>query len=540
MRINTRKINKIHKKNKTNKKRYIRKRKSQKKRKTRKQRGGVSRWRRLKNYMRPGIATAAPLDDSETNLSEEIPKLFNFLNELKEVGKNQYPGDHCEGVGGKANPFVREYGNCTGIIDLESGNVKKVEMNDMVSEENKKNFVESLGLGEVDCLITKSKWYSSSKITDENRKDWCKELLSFLTKDDIKKYNIIGAHHNILRGTVIKLTNWLVPRPIVDSSRGISGLKNCSCIRIIINSEGIVNVVLLYEGEVKNDSKWDYVTNKGKNKEGTNKEGTNEEGTNEEGTEYNNFDKNHKQSIYYIWKAAVDRLGPTLLSKIKSLDGQKMYIDFWRHGDALHNGEVCKIKMYDSPLTKDGIIQAKDAGIYMQDEYQHCIIGNTRFCCSPLTRTFDTVIVIMYSALYQRDENDHLKSLLKDIFEKRLNLLNTRYNSSSDMISKKASKCKPKTLKWKYTQADDDEVKNCQKQCQDKWWRNDDLTPMTPMNIINQFIKPSINNGNNGNKTGNENGNKTGNNGKNGINVNNGMGFYFFPGLPRSIHHNKS
>ena len=59
--------------------------------------------------------------------------------------------------------------------------------------------------------------------------------------------------------------------------------------------------------------------------------------------------------------------------------------------------------------------------------------------------------------------------------------------------------------------------------------------------------KPSINNGNNGNKTGNENGNKTGNengnktgnNGNNGINVNNGLGFYFFPGLPRSIHHNK-
>ena len=37
----------------------------------------------------------------------------------------------------------------------------------------------------------------------------------------------------------------------------------------------------------------------------------------------------------------------------------------------------------------------------------------------------------------------------------------------------------PKTLKWKYTQADDDEVKNCQTQCQDKWSKN-----VTPMNII--------------------------------------------------------
>ena len=109
-------------------------------------------------------------------------------------------------------------------------------------------------------MITKSKWSSSSKITitDQERIDWCKELLLFLTKNDIKKYNIIGAHHNILRGTVIKLTNWWVPRPIIGSifgsSKSISGLKNCSCIRIIIylKEETLnVNVELLYEGEVE-------------------------------------------------------------------------------------------------------------------------------------------------------------------------------------------------------------------------------------------------------------------------------------------------
>jgi bisphosphoglycerate-dependent phosphoglycerate mutase len=147
--------------------------------------------------------------------------------------------------------------------------------------------------------------------------------------------------------------------------------------------------------------------------------------------------------------------------------------------------------MFDSPLTKDGIIQAIEAGKKMQDEYQHCSIGNTRFCCSPLTRTFDTVIVIMYSALYQRDENDHLKSLLNKIFENRLNLLNTRYNSR-DMNSKIASKCEPKTLKWKYTPA------MCNIDCQNKWWNIDDDL-MTMNRIINEFIKPSINNGNNGN-----------------------------------------
>ena len=200
-----------------------------------------------------------------------------------------------------------------------------------------------------------------------------------------------------------------------------------------------VDVELLYEGEVTNDSKWDYVTN--------------EKGTNEEGTEYNNFvDKNHKDSICNIWQDAVNELNPTLLSKIESLVGQKMYIDFWRHGDALHNGNVCKIKMFDSPLTKDGIMQVIEALKNMQDKYQHCTKDNTRFCCSPLTRTFDTVIVIMYTAIYQK--NNDLKSLLNKIVEKRLNLLNTRYNSSSDMKSKMAkitSKCKPKTLKWKYT-----------------------------------------------------------------------------------------
>ena len=482
MRINTRKINKIHKKNKTNKKRYIRKRKSQKKRKTRKQRGGF-------------LGLASKL----TKLSEKTPKLFNVLNELKEVGKHQYPGDHCHGTGGMVNLAVYEHGNCTGITN-ESGNVKKVEMKKMVNNVNKPKFLESLGLGDDDCLITNTKWSSSSKMTDqeiyEKRIDWCKELLSFLTRDKIKKYNIIGAHHNILRGTVIKLSNWSVPgvrgqlfptpRVISDSTENISGLKNCSCIRIIIylkeealnvndlQEEALnVNVELLYEGEVKNiDHKWNYVTN----------EDFVDKKTNEDFV-----DKNHKDSICEIWQDAVDRLDQTLLSKIKSLIRKEteMYIDFWRHGDALHNGEVCKIKMHDSPLTKEGIIQAKNAGIYMKDkEYQHCTIGNTRFCCSPLTRTFDTVIVIMYIALSQK--NNDLKSLLDNIFKKRLNLLNTRYNST-DMNSEMAkitSKCKVKTLKW------NDEIEKCEEQCQDKWWWNDDLTPMTPMNIINQFIKP--------------------------------------------------
>ena len=222
-----------------------------------------------------------------------------------------------------------------------------------------------------------------------------------------------------------------------------------------------VVVKLLYEGHVTNDSKWDYVTNK-------------------KGMEYNNFDKNHKQSIYDIWKAAVDQLvdqPDSTLSNIEVLDDKKMYIDFWRHGDALHNGEVCKIKMLDSPLTKDGIIQAIEAGKKMQDEYQHCSIGNTRFCCSPLTRTFDTVIVIMYSALYQK--NNDLKSLLNKIFETRLNLLNTRYNSR-DMNSEIASKCKPKTLEWKYNPV------KCNIECQNKWWNIDD--DLMTMNGIDQLI----------------------------------------------------
>jgi hypothetical protein len=453
MRINTRKINKIHKKNKTNKKRYIRKRKSQKKRKTRKQRGGLA--------------------SKLTQLSAQTPTLFNFLNELKEVGKNQYPGDHCHGTGGMVNLAVYEHGNCTGITN-ESGNVKKVEMNNMVNNVNKPKFLESLGFIEKKkfveslsldhFLITKSKWSSSSKITDEKRIDWCKELLSFLTRDKIKKYNIIGAHHNILRGTVIKLSNWSVPgvrvrliptpRVISDSTENISGLKNCSCIRIIIylKEEALnVNVELLYEGEVKNiDNKWNYVTN----------EDFVDKKTNEDFV-----DKNHKDSICEIWQDAVRQLvgepGSTLLSEIGSLASQKMYIDFWRHGDALHNGEVCKIKMLDSPLTKDGIIQAKNAGIYMKDkEYQHCTIGNTRFCCSPLTRTFDTVIVIMYIALSQK--NNDLKSLLDKIVEKRLNLLNIRYNST-DMNSEMASK----------------------RHCEEKWWN---IGIDDRMNKIDQLI----------------------------------------------------
>lgn len=559
MRINTRKINKIHKKNKTNKKRYIRKRKSQKKRKTRKQRGGLV-WSRRKlpqnqtpsQKYRLGEVVTAPPDHSETTktkLSHEIPRLFNFLNELKEVGKHQYPGDHCQGVGGSANPIVHEYGNCTGIIVNDKlGNVKKVEMKDMVSKENTQDFLESLGFIEKvkmndtvskenkkqfvkslsldNFLITNTKWSSSSNITDEKRIYWCKELLLFLTKNDIKKYNIIGAHHNILRGTVIKLSNWRVPWAMFDSSRGISGLKNCSCIRIIIkpiNSTKLtVDVELLYEGEVEvkvkpkvkpkvkvkvkvegdvddalafnrsssgsssnnksnsvelktqvtTDHKWHYVTN-----------------GNFDSKNYKKKRTSHKDSIYNIWKAAVDQLDSTLSSNIclalmqqNSIHKkEEMYIDFWRHGDALHNGKVCKIKMLDSPLTMDGINQAIKAGKKMQDKYQHCTKDNTRFCCSPLTRTFDTVIVIMYTALSQRDENDYLKSLLHKIFEKRLNLLNTRYNST-DMNSEIANKCNPKTLKWKYNPV------ICKINCQNKWWNIGIVDDQMNMNGIDQLI----------------------------------------------------
>ena len=158
-----------------------------------------------------GTVTASP-DDSgttETNLSDKIPKLFNFLNELKEVGKNQYPGAHCLGVGGNANLVVYEHGNCTGIIDSISGNVKKVEMKDMVTDENTEKFLESLGfiekiernhmvseenekkfvesLSSNNFLITNSKWSPSSNftITDEERIDCVKSYYHFLQEEII-------------------------------------------------------------------------------------------------------------------------------------------------------------------------------------------------------------------------------------------------------------------------------------------------------------------------------------------------------------------
>ena len=169
------------------------------------------------------------------------------------------------------------------------------------------------------------------------------------------KYNLISGHHNILRGTIINLNDWVVPNPLNSKSKKIPGLKNCACIRFILfeNPQGVldVHVLLLYEGSLSRDEnklKWKYVIPESFNI--------------------------HRDSIKRPWKIALNFLhishdDDSIKDWVRNHQ-QFIIIDVMRHGDAIHNS-FKDIKIIDSELTQTGIEQsiesANFANIYASE-----------------------------------------------------------------------------------------------------------------------------------------------------------------------------
>ena len=242
---------------------------------------------------------------------------------------------------------------------------------------------------------------------------------------------IISGHHNNLKGTLLKLKGYTIGSEyklgVMRGGKG-TGLMNCAVVKITISGQGggnqpKVTSELIYPGEVEDEEKWDYI---GRKKDGNVK------------NPWADHKKSVEQPILQAWNfQSRDEAFEALNA------GERIEIFIVRHGAAFHNKinidneeqaqfeasdkevqeltlkkikkaqKACVMKELNSSLTKEGRAQAQRAGETMFNKHEFLDLDKLLILSSPLTRTIETIILMLK---YWADKKICTDSLI-DTFE---------------------------------------------------------------------------------------------------------------------------
>ena len=347
-------------------------------------------------------AVEADEADEVVEMSKKLT--INIVPSLREHGSGSWLGIRCDPGGGErqwndTGEGMYEANNCAGYIGNDGrvfpnrnistveGQNKWIERMNGIENETMNYLNEEGPLPSFNFVLKEDMQMPESRgrrgSPKRRREIIREELLTHVFNSGKSNFIFVGHHNNMVDALFRALR----------SARLAIG--NCSCIKVTINPTGVqkfVNIEVIYHGE----------TDKYLNLLGGVRDGIfNQEDNEKENTEI-------IPQLEATWKVSLQRVS-------NGTETKNLY--FIRHGQTLHNlgkGEFCTIgdteinkkKYIDNPLTYKGQLQAIKCGEKLEDEFKLFTSENTAYYTTYLTRTTDTLFLILFTLAHLYKNQD--------------------------------------------------------------------------------------------------------------------------------------